>query len=63
MPLHAHVMSIVNQYSRLNGIIHTGDVILSINGREIKNSKDLPVDGKITTLTVFRNQKTTEIKL
>ena len=58
-----YVMAIVDQYAQLNGIIHTGDVILSVNGREIKDCKDLPAEGRIISLTVFRNQKKEDIKL
>ena len=58
-----YVMAIVNQYSLLNGIIRTGDVILAVNGQDIGDGDDLPVEAEITSLKIFRNQKPEHIKL
>ena len=58
-----YVMAIVNQYSLLNGILRTGDVILAVNGRDIGDGADLPVEAEITSLKIFRNQKPEHIQL
>ena len=37
-------MGVINQYSRFNGIMRTGDVILSVNGKDIDGVTDLPAE-------------------
>lgn len=56
-----YVMAVVDQYAILSHHIHAGDVIIAVNGREVKTTTDLLASDTITTLTVFRNQKKKEI--
>ena len=58
-----YVMAVINQYSRLNGIIRTGDVILSVNGKDIGCVTELPAEIDVVSLKIFRNQKMEYIKL
>ena len=58
-----YVMAVVDQYALLSRHIYSGDVIIAVNGREVKTTTDLLASDTITTLTVFRNQKKKEINI
>ena len=58
-----YVMAVVDQYAILSHHIHAGDVIIAVNGREVKTTTDLLASNTIITLTVFRNQKKKEINI